>query len=118
MNRTIRIMAVAVVALSLLVASCARMPSEKRTATIIHKYFDKYGKKFPETPFGKSKVGQVDILGRQEIHKHLVAVESFVTLKDSTVERINATIKRTPLGWRFVSWENATNLSSPSASSQ
>ena len=87
---------------------CARMPKSKNSAQLIQKYFHKYGKKYPTTVFGKSHVKEVEITGQQEIHKGLVAVESFVTLEDGTVQRINATIKRGPIAWKFLSWENAT----------
>ena len=109
MKRTLRIAALLVVAVALLGAGCARQPDAKHSAKILKKYFIKYGKKYPQTAYA-SKVDTVEILGQQEIHKGLVAVESFLTLKDGTVQRVHATIKDTPLGWRFSSWENSTNL--------
>ncbi|MFA4875302.1 MAG: hypothetical protein WC956_01050 [bacterium] len=108
-RRSIFLIALAV-SIALMGAGCARMPTQKRSANVIKSYLHKYGKKFPETPYGKPGVKEVEVTGRQEIHKHLVAVESFVTLKDGAVQRVNATLEKGPLGWRFISWENATGM--------
>ena len=110
MKRILAISACLIFALGALGSGCARQPEQKKSAKLMRNYFQKYGKKYPNTPFGQSRVDSVDILGQKEIHKGLVAVESFLTFKDGTVQRVQATIKRTPLGWRFSSWENATNL--------
>jgi type IV secretory pathway component VirB8 len=107
MNRIVRTAAIAI-ALALCFTACARMPSTAKSAKVIKKYFNKYGKKYPDTEYGKNRVQEVEITDRQEIHKHFVAVESFVTLKDGTIRRIYATLEKGPLGWRFVSWENIT----------
>ena len=110
MNRKLRVMACLFAATALLLCSCARMPSEKKSAKIIHKYFEKYGKKYPTTPFGESKISQVDVTSREEIHKNLVAIDAFLTYKDGSVQRVNTTIGKGAFGWKFRSWENATNL--------
>lgn len=90
-------------------ASCGgRLPDPKTSQKVIKKYFKKYGKKYPQTAFGQGKVSQVDILGQQEIHKDLVAVEAFVTMDSGDVQKVSATLEHTPLGWRFISWENDT----------
>ena len=109
-KRHIKTFALAFLVLALLAGGCARVPTEKNSAKIIQKFFTKYGKKYPETAFGKGKVGQVDITSRQEIHKHLVAVDAFITTKDGNVQRVNTTLGKGPFGWKFISWENATNL--------
>jgi hypothetical protein len=96
--------------LAMVGASCARQPTVKQSNKIIRSYFTKYGKKYPATIFGTSRVKDVEITKEEEIHKGLVAIESFLTMTDGTVQRINVTAKRAPLGWRFVSWENATGL--------
>lgn len=110
MKRSLKTAAILVLVVAFLGAGCARQPQPKKSANIMRSYFTKYGKKYPATPFGQSKIGTVEVLGQQEIHKGLVAVESFLTFKDGSVQRIQATLKRTPLGWRFSSWENSTNL--------
>ena len=98
-----------VMAAAFLGASCARMPSNKRSANVIGHYFKKYAKKYPSTVFGQSKLKQVEVLNTQEVHKRLVSVEAFLTLQDGTVQRIFATLKDDPFWWRFISWENASN---------
>lgn len=94
---------------SLMLAGCARMPTAKRSAHLIKHHFKKYAKKYPATSYGKAGVKEVEITGQQEIHKHYVAVESFVTLGDGSVQRVDATLEKGPLGWRFVSWENESS---------
>lgn len=95
---------------SFVCTSCARHPSTKQCAKLIKHHFHKYGKKYRDTIYGKNEVKDVDVTSEQEIHKRLVAVEAFITLSDGTVQRINATIQKSPVGWRFVSWENATGM--------
>jgi len=107
MKKSLRILTVFIICLSILALSCARQPSYDRSAKVIRKYFKKYGKKYPDTAFGKSKVSEVEILSQEEIHKHLVAVEAFVTFEDGSVRKVSATVEKGPLGWRFISWENA-----------
>lgn len=101
---------VAAVMTAMVFASCARQPATKRSAALIKSHFKKYAKKYPDTIYGKTPVANVEISEQNEIHKNLVAVESFITLSDGKVERIYATIERGPFYWRFVSWENDTGL--------
>jgi ABC-type oligopeptide transport system substrate-binding subunit len=109
MNRKILHLAVALLAIAaLLGAGCARQPSAKKSSNIIKHSFKKYGKKYPNTVYGRNPVKEVEVTGQQEIHKGLVAVESFVTLSDGDVQRVHATLERGPLGWKFTSWENET----------
>ncbi|MFH1830212.1 MAG: hypothetical protein ABH871_05500 [Pseudomonadota bacterium] len=105
MNRIVRTTALAI-ALAFCFSACARMPTPAKSAKVIKKYFKKYAKKYPDTVYGKSKVQEVEITDQSEIHKHFIAVESFVTLEDGNVRRIYATLEKNPFGWRFVSWEN------------
>jgi hypothetical protein len=106
MKSKLRIVAVVAI-LAFCFVSCARMPKSETSAKLIRKHFKKYGKKFPQTVYGKSKVSEVEITGQSEIHKHFVAVESFVTLEGGEVRRIYATVEKGPFGWwKFVSWEN------------
>ena len=110
MKRTYRILSITLVAIALCCSACARMPKPKRSASLIQHHFNWYGKKYPDTVYGKTKVKSVEITGQQEIHKNLVAVEAFITLSDDAIQRIHATIEKGPLYWRFVSWENATGM--------
>lgn len=104
------VLAISLAALLPLSAACVRTPTRVRCVEVVQKHFKKYGKKYPATVYGKSRVKEVDITSQQEIHKHLVAVESFLTLEDGTVQRIHATLEKRPLGWRLMSWENATGM--------
>lgn len=106
MKPTFRTIA-AILIMALFAVSCARMPKPETSARLIRKHFKKYGKEYPSTIYGQSKVTEVEITDQAEIHKHLVAVESFVTLEDGNVRRIYATLEKGSFGWwRFISWEN------------
>lgn len=110
MRYIVRTTAILLFLLIAFTTSCARMPSTERSAKILRSSFKKYGKKYPDTVYGKSHVKEVEITSRTEVHKHLVSVEAFITLEDGTVQRIYATVERGPMGWRFISWENATGM--------
>lgn len=109
MKKTPTFLAILITAALALAPACAREPKAKQSSKLIQKYFNKYGKKYKETIFAAG-VKDVDVTNQDEIHKNLVAVQAFVTLKDGSVQRINATVERGPLGWRFVSWENDSNM--------
>lgn len=109
MGRILKLITILLIALSF-VTSCARMPSAKRSQSVIKHYFKKYAKKYPDSIYGKSPIKDIEITKQSEIHKHLVSAESFVTFTDGTVERIYTTLEMGPVGWRFISWENATGL--------
>jgi hypothetical protein len=100
-----------VVALAAAFSSCARQPTQKRSAALIKSYFQKYGKKYPESEFGGKKISEVEVISQNEVHKHLVAVEAFITPVEGDVKRVFVTIDKGPVGWRFVSWENASQMS-------
>lgn len=87
-------------------ACAARMPSQPRTVTILRKHFDRYGKKFPESPFGNKKIRNVEILETGEIHKGLVYAVAFVTIEGPEVFKIRMTLEKKSFGWRTVYWEN------------
>ena len=106
MSRTLKTLALIVLAV-FLVAGCARTPPPKTSQKVIKKYFKKYGKKYKATVYGQNHVKDVDITGVEEIHRHLVAVDSFLTLDSGEVQRIFVTLEKGPFGWKFVSWELA-----------
>ncbi len=91
-------------------AACGRVPKPSTSQKIIHKYFKKYAKKYPATEYGQSKVAKVEIDSQQEIRKHFVAVKAFIVLEDGNLKKIHVTEEKKSLGWRFVSWEDATGL--------
>lgn len=109
MNRIARTALIVVIALGLAASSCARLPTAKISSKIIKKHFKHYAKKYPDSVYGKAKVNEVEVTGIQEIHKNMVATEAFITLGGGQVQRIHATVERGPMGWRFLSWENASN---------
>ena len=102
MKKTIAIL----IALTMLsgIASCTRMPKAKTAESKIKSFFIKYGKKYPDTQYGRAPVTKVDVLSEEEIHKNLVAVDAFLTLGDSQIEKISVTFERKAY-WRIVSWE-------------
>lgn len=95
-----------VLCLVMLVACGGRLPTTSKSTSLIRKHFNKYGKKYEASPFGHKKVTNVEILGVEEIHKHLVSVQAFVTLEGSEVHKVRVTIEKGPFGWRYVAWEN------------
>lgn len=96
-----------VLLLGLLLTACAgRLPSAERSKNMIRKHFNQYGKKYETSPFGKKKVTDVEILKTEEIHKQLVAIQSFVTVEGPEVFKVRIVLEKGPFGWRYVAWEN------------
>lgn len=89
-----------------LMACGGRLPTTSKSTNLIRKHFNKYGKKYETSPFGNKKVANVEILSVDEIHKHLVSVQAFVTLEGSDVHKVRVTIEKGPFGWRTIAWEN------------
>lgn len=89
-----------------LAACSGRLPSTERSKEIIRRHFDRYGKKYESSPFGKKKVTDVEILKQEEIHKQLVAIQSFVTVEGPDVFKVRVVLEKGPLGWRTIAWEN------------
>jgi len=86
-----------------------RLPSPSRSQHIIEHYFKKYAKKYPASPYGQG-IAKVEVEKQTEIRKHFITVETYLTLKDGNLRKINVTEEKTQVGWRFVSWEDATGL--------
>jgi hypothetical protein len=84
--------------------SCARKPAPKSAANKIKHFFVKYGKKYPDTIYGKTPVTDVDVLSQEEIHKNLVSTEAFITLGTSNLKKIAVTFERRAY-WKIISWE-------------
>lgn len=87
-------------------ACAGRLPSQTKTTKIIRKHFHQYGKEYKESPFGNKKVTNVELLTTEEIHKHLIAVQSFVTIEGPEVFKVRVVIEKGPFGWRYIAWEN------------
>jgi len=93
--------------LSFLGPACSsRTPSTHSTASIAKKYFNKYGKKYKETPFSSSKVNTVEVQEVKELQKDVATSFMVVKLVDGTeIPVIMTLIRKLPLGWRTTSWE-------------
>lgn len=87
-------------------AHASRIPSKQRAESVILHYFHKYAKKYPTTSFGQYKVTKVEVENQQEIKKDKVAVEAYLTLGNGDLKKINATLERKNIAWKFISWEN------------
>ncbi len=98
------------IAVLFLCACQGRLPKPQTTEKLIYKHFKKYGKKFPNTIYGQYPVIKVEIEKQEEIRKNYAAVDAYIKLADGTLKKINATVEKRPLGWRFVSWEDATGM--------
>jgi len=98
---------VIVMGLAFWITACdGRLPTTARSQAILRKHFNHYGKEYKESPFGKKKVTNIEILKMEEIHKHLVALVSFLTIEGPEVFKVRVVIEKGPFGWRYVSWEN------------
>lgn len=85
-------------------AACARKPEPKSAANKIRSYLIKYGKKYPNTPYGTNPVKEVDVIDQEEIHKNLVSTQAYVTMGNGDMQKIRATLERR-LRWKIISWE-------------
>lgn len=90
---------------SLIFSACARQPKYASAEKILLHYFQKYGKKYPDTIYGKFKAKKVEVTGIKEIHKNLIDAQAFLTLEGSELQRIDATMERKHIIWRVISWE-------------
>ena len=95
-------------------ACAARLPSPTRTTQLIRHHFNGYAKEYETSIFGKKKVANIEILKMEEIHKHFISVQAFVTMQGPATETSSGTdvhkvlvqIEKGPFGWRYVAWEN------------
>ncbi len=96
-----------ILSLVLLLGACAgRIPSTETAQGIVKGYFNKYGNKYKETPFGGHRVQQVQIVAMEEIQKNLAYGSAVVGLDDGASFKINMNfIYKAPLGWRQQGWE-------------
>lgn len=100
-----------VLAVTFLLCACGgRLPKPHTSQKLIYKHFKKYGKQYPGTIFGQYPVVKVEVEKQEEIRKHYAAVDAYVKLGDGTLRKINATVEKGPLGWKFVSWEDSTGM--------
>ena len=100
-----------------LLAACAgRIPSTETAQGIVKGYFNKYGKKYKETPFAGHSVKDVQILSMEEIQKHLSYGSALVSLDNGDQFKINMNfLNKPPLGWRQQGWEMVSDSQNPNA---
>lgn len=88
-------------------AGCAqRAPSPQTAHTKLTKYFQKYGKKYKNSEFGRHPVGKIEIASVREIQKKLAEADAYVALLNGPTYGVRAIFERKALGWKIVSWEN------------
>ena len=88
-----------------LVSCGGRLPSPKTSQHIIQKHFEKYGKKYKESEFGRHKLTAVEISSVEELQKGLASVDAYVTLQDGPVYKVRVTLRKKSFGWKYQSWE-------------
>ncbi|MFH1873968.1 MAG: hypothetical protein ABH859_02140 [Pseudomonadota bacterium] len=109
-KRYLALFIVSIFCFSLLAIGCGRIPKPSRSQHLIEKHFKKYAKKFSDTIYAESGVKKVEIENQTEIRKDYVSVEAYVILKNENVRKIYATLRKTSIGWKFISWEDATGI--------
>lgn len=83
-----------------------RLPSPKTAHRVIQKSFQKYGKKYKASDFGKHRVERVEISHVEELQKNLASVEANIQLNDGSIYRTRVTLQKKTFRWRSVAWEN------------
>ncbi len=87
-------------------AACSgRVPSAKTAHHVVTKNFEKYGKKYKDSDFGKHHLDKVEIVSVKEIQKNMASVEAYTYLNEGPVYWIRATVEKKAYGWRLISWE-------------
>lgn len=99
-------------------SSCAsRTPNTHTAEKIIHKYFKKYAKKYPESEFGKAAVEKIEVGTIQESQRRVAQAQANLSLSSGEqISILMGFIYKAPLGWRAQSWEKLT-LKSPTSAS-
>lgn len=93
-------------ALTSMTTQAARLPSPERVQKISQKFFDRYGKKFPETVFGQHNTQTIQINSIHEVSYHVAYADVALLFKDGRVGRALVKLdKKFPKSWRVISWE-------------
>lgn len=82
-----------------------RLPKPERAESMLTHHFDRYAKKYPQSPFGNSAVDEVDILEIREIRKDKAEITAFVSMSDGALYKVRSIALKKALGWRFENWE-------------
>lgn len=97
----------AVFLLALFLASCGgRTPSPQTAHAKIQKHFKKYGKRYKNSDFGQHPVDRVEIVDVREIQKNYAEVDAYAYLSGGQGYKVRITLRKKPLGWKSVAWEN------------
>jgi RecB family exonuclease len=87
-------------------AHANRLPEPKQIQTLTQKFFNRYGKTYPETVFGQHNLNKVQINSVREISYHVAYADLVLLFKDGKMGRSLVKItKKFPKGWRVTSWE-------------
>ena len=88
------------------VLNCSRVPSATSAHHLVKKHFDRYGKKYTLTDFGKFAVDKVEIIEIRELQKGIAEIMAFVILDENGgVYKVRATVIKKVI-WKIESWEN------------
>ena len=77
-----------------------RLPSPKTAHKVIQKHFQKYGRKYKESDFGKHPVEKVEIFEVTEVQKDLAEALAYVALEGGSTVRRRVTLRKEPTGSR------------------
>lgn len=91
---------------SIFSACGGRVPSPKTAQHVSASFLKSYGNKYKSSDLGGKNLDHLAINSIQELHRHVVEVDSFVTLKDGRALRTLLTLEKDfPRGWHVTSWE-------------
>ncbi len=92
---------------SFLLVSCGnRIPSPKTSHRVLQRYFQKYGKKYKQSDFGRSPIERIEIEEVREMQKDMAEAVASVHLSGGSTYRVRVTLEKKTYGWKAVAWEN------------
>lgn len=92
--------------IALLSSGCTgRIPSPTAAHKSVTKYFQKYGKKYKESDFGKHPIKSVEIVKVEGIQKDLAQTEAYTYLEGGPVYWVKVILQKKTFGWKLISWE-------------
>lgn len=84
----------------------ARLPSPKQIQTVTQKFFNRYGRRYPDTVFGQRNLNTVQINSVREVSRNVAYADLVLQFKDGKFGRSLVKItKKFPKGWHVTSWE-------------
>lgn len=86
--------------------SCGgRAPSPQTAHKRTTNHFQKYGKKYKESDFGRHKLEKVEIAAVREIQKKMAEADAYAYLADGIVYKVRVILQKKTFGWKVISWE-------------